>query len=80
LLGSNVLDFFTEIVIIRSSSYWVSAQCIHVHMLHPWSMHYFETEVLQHVDLAPSSSMRIRNCGKPFKRLVVSSQKEMISV
>jgi hypothetical protein len=49
-------------------------------MLHPWSMHYFETEVLQHVNPAPSSSMRIRNCGKPFKRLVVSSQKKMISV
>jgi hypothetical protein len=65
LFGPNVLDFVTEIVIIRSSSYWVPAQCIHVHMLHPWSMHYFETEVLLHVDPAPSSSMRIQAaCGQ----------------
>jgi hypothetical protein len=42
----NILDFFTKILVICSSSNWIPAQGINVHVPESWSMYYFETKVL----------------------------------
>ncbi len=50
LYGPNILDFFTEIVIIRGLPHWISAQSIYIRMLRAWSVQYLEVEILQHID------------------------------
>jgi hypothetical protein len=44
------MDFFTKVIIIRGWSNWISTQSINICMSEPWSMYYFEIEVLQHVN------------------------------
>jgi hypothetical protein len=43
---SNVLDFFTEVIIIRGWSNWIPTQSINIRMSESWSMYYFETKIL----------------------------------
>jgi len=59
LYGPNILDFFTEIVIIRGLPHWISAQSIYIRMLQAWSVQYLEAEILQHIDPPTSPAMCI---------------------
>jgi hypothetical protein len=46
-------------------------------MFQSWLMHYLEIEVMQHVDPASSSPMRIRYRCQPLKWFLVCPQDEM---
>jgi hypothetical protein len=42
----NILDFFTEVIIIRGWSNWIPTQSIDIRMSESWSVYYFETKIL----------------------------------
>jgi hypothetical protein len=69
-----------EVIVIRSLSHWISAQGIIIRVFHTWTVHYFEAEVLQHINPSAPLSMRVRYCRQPFKWLVVCPQSEVCSV
>jgi hypothetical protein len=54
-----ILDFLTEVIIIRSLSHRIPTQGISIRMPHTWSVYYLEAEVLQHIDPFAPPSMRV---------------------
>jgi len=42
----DVLDFFTEVIIIHGWSNWIPTQSIDIRMSETWSVYYFETKIL----------------------------------
>jgi hypothetical protein len=54
---SNVLDLFTEVIVIRGLPHWVPAQSICIRMFQAWLMQDLEAEILQHIDPFASPAM-----------------------
>jgi hypothetical protein len=54
-----ILEFLTEVIIIRSLSHRISAQGISIRMPHTRSVYYLEAEVLQHIDPSAPPAMRV---------------------
>jgi hypothetical protein len=55
-----ILDFLTEIIVIRSLSHQISAQGISIRMSRTWLVHYLEVEVLQHINPSAPPTMNLR--------------------
>jgi hypothetical protein len=54
-----ILNFLTEVIIIRSLSHRILAQGISIRMSHTWPVHYLEVEVLQHINPSAPPAMRV---------------------